>query len=80
MCFGVLDSLDREENVCAQAWAAKVKGARMFEHVASQCIVLNGGNGTVVENDIERYYRDAKMNSIGCFALPHITDMISTMI
>jgi alkylation response protein AidB-like acyl-CoA dehydrogenase len=78
--YGVLDSLDREENVCAQAWAAKVKGARMFEHVASQCIVLNGGNGTVVENDIERYYRDAKMNSIGCFALPHITDMISTMI
>lgn len=78
--YGILDSMDKGENISAQAWAAKVQGARMFEHVASQCVVLNGGNGTVVENDIERYYRDAKMNSIGCFALPHIVDMITTLI
>jgi acyl-CoA dehydrogenase len=78
--YGILDSLDHNENMCSQAWAAKVKGARLFEHIASECVVLNGGNGTVVENDIERYYRDAKMNSIGCFALPHIVDMLTTLI
>jgi acyl-CoA dehydrogenase len=78
--YGLLDSLDHDESLIAQAWAAKVKGTRMFEYVASQCVVLNGGNGTVVENDIERYYRDAKMNSIGCFALPHITDMLTALI
>lgn len=81
LVFGVLEDLDRGNYNCAmEAWTAKVKGARMFEHVASECIVLNGGNGTIVENDIERYLRDAKMNSIGCFALPHIVDMISTLL
>lgn len=78
--YGILDSMDRGDEVAAQAWAAKVKGARMFEYVASQCVMLNGGNGVVVENDIERYYRDAKMNSVAGFALPHITDIITELI
>lgn len=81
LVYGVLEDLDRGDmTVMGRAWAAKVKGARMFEHVASECLVLNGGNGTIVENGIERYLRDAKMNSIGCFALPHIVDIISEML
>ena len=78
LVYGVLDDLDKgNQDVHGRAWAAKLKGATVFEHVASECIVLNGGNGTIVENGIERYLRDAKMNAIGCFALPHITDMIA---
>ena len=45
--------------------------------MASEYIVLNGGNGVIRENGIERYLRDAKLCSIGCFALPHITEMIA---
>lgn len=78
LAYSVLEGLDRgDADVIEQAWAAKVKGARLFEHVASECIVLNGGNGVIRENGIERYLRDAKLCSIGCFALPHITEMIA---
>ena len=76
--YGVLQGLDNgDADVIEQAWAAKVKCARLFEHIASECIVLNGGNGVIRENGIERYLRDAKLCSIGCFALPHITEMIA---
>ena len=79
LVYGVLDDLDKgSQDVTARAWAAKLKGAEVFEHVASECIVLFGGNGIIVENGIERYLRDAKMNAIGCFALPHISDMIGS--
>jgi alkylation response protein AidB-like acyl-CoA dehydrogenase len=78
--YSVMDEMDRGESVAAQAWACKVKGSQLFERVASQCVMLNGGNGVVVENDIERYYRDAKTTSVAGFALPHITDIITTLI
>jgi len=78
LVYGVLEGLDKgDPDAIQQSWIAKVKAARIFEHVASECIVLNGGNGVVCENGIERYYRDAKVNSIGCFALPHIIEMIA---
>ena len=78
LAYGVLTALDNgDADAIEQAWAAKVKAARIFEHVASECIVLNGGNGVIRENGIERYLRDAKLCSIGCFALPHITEMIA---
>lgn len=81
LVYSVLEDMDRNDpTVVGRAWTAKVKGARLLERVASECMVLNGGNGVIVENDIERYLRDAKMNAIGCFALPHIVDMITTML
>ena len=76
--FSTLENLDRgDPDAIQQCWISKVKGARMFEHIASECIVLNGGNGVIRENGIERYLRDAKVCSIGCFALPHIVEMIA---
>ena len=78
LVYGVLQALDEgDPDAITQAWAAKVKAARIFEHVTSECIVLNGGNGVIKENGIERYFRDAKVLSIGCFALPHIIDMVA---
>ena len=78
LVYGTLEALDKGDPDAIQlSWIAKVKAARIFEHVASECIVLNGGNGVIRENGIERYFRDAKVNSIGCFALPHIVEMIA---
>lgn len=78
LVYSTLECLDKgDSDSVYMGWTAKVKGAEVFEHVASQCIVLNGGNGVIFENGIERYLRDAKINSIGCFALPHITDMLA---
>lgn len=79
--FGVLADLDNGNfDVTIPALTAKIMGAKIFEHVASECIVLSGGNGTIVENDIERYYRDAKMNAIGGMSLPHLTDIIASQL
>ena len=76
--YSTLQNLDQgDPDAIEQCWVAKVKGARIFEHVASECIVLNGGNGVIRENGIERYLRDAKVCAIGCFALPHIVEMIA---
>lgn len=79
--YSILENIDRgDPDALADAWTSKVKAARMFEKVASECIVLNGGNGVIRENGIERYLRDAKVCAIGCFALPHITEMIANHI
>ena len=76
--YTILENIDHgDPDALNQAWAIKIRAAKMFEHVASECIVLNGGNGVIRENGIERYLRDAKVCSIGCFALPHITEMIA---
>lgn len=78
LVFGVLDDLDHGNyDVTVPALAAKVKGAKLFERVASECIVLYGGNGTIVESDIERYYRDAKMNALGGMSIHHLTDIVA---
>lgn len=81
LVYSVLEDLDKGNfDVSVRAITAKVKGAKIFEHVASECIVLCGGNGTIVENDIERYYRDAKMNAIGGMSIHYLTDVIANQL
>lgn len=81
LVYSTLEAVDRgDADAIALGWVCKFKAAKIFERVASECIVLNGGNGVIRENGIERYLRDAKLCSIGCFALPHITEMIANHI
>ena len=81
LIFGVLEDLDKGNyNISERALTAKVKGSRIFEHVASECVVLMGGNGTIVENDIERYYRDAKVTSVGGMSIYHLTDVVASQL
>lgn len=61
----------------SSAWGEINSSQKIFERVASECVVLCGGNGTIVESDIERYYRDAKINAIAGMALPHLTDIVA---
>ena len=78
LVFGVLADLDNGNyDVSIPALTAKIKGAEIFEHVASECVTLSGGNGLIVENDIERYYRDAKCCSIAGMSVHHLTDIIT---
>ena len=78
LIYGVFADMDHGDfNVSERALAAKIKGSRVFEHVASECVVLCGGNGTIVETDIERYYRDAKVTSVAGMSIYHLTDIIA---
>ena len=81
LVFDVLADLDKGNyNVSVPALTAKVKGAEIFEHVASECVTLCGGNGLIVENDIERYYRDAKVCSIAGMSVHHLTDIVANQL
>lgn len=78
LIFSVLEDLDKGNyNVTETALTAKVMGSKIFEHVASECVVLAGGNGTIVETDIERYYRDAKVTSVAGMSIYHLTDIVA---
>lgn len=55
----------------------KVKAAQVLEYIGSEAIALHGGNGVVIENGIESYYRDAKVNSIGGGASNILTDVVT---
>ena len=79
--FGVLADLDKGDyNVTERALTAKIMGAKYFEHIASECVTLCGGNGTIVETGIERYYRDAKVTSIAGMSVYHLTDVIANQL
>lgn len=78
LVYATLEGLDNgDPDAVSHGWMCKYQGARIFEHVASECVTLYGGNGVIAENGIERYLRDAKINSIACFALPHVVDMLA---
>lgn len=78
LVFATLEEMDKQDPQSVQhGWMCKLQAAKVFEHVASECITLHGGNGVIVENGVERYLRDAKINSIACFALPHVQEFIA---
>lgn len=74
--YGTMANRNAGEDVSNNAIALKVKGTKLLEEVASKCIVLHGGMGTVVGTDIERYYRDAPMSAVGCGSVMSITDVL----
>jgi len=78
--FSALENRNRGENIFNQAIGLKVEGEKLMEHVASQCIELHGGVGTVYETGIERFYRDAKMLSVGCGSNKTLVDLLSYFI
>lgn len=81
LIYGVLADLENGDfNISERALTAKVMGSKIFEHVASECVVLSGGNGTIVETDIERYYRDAKVTSVAGMSIYHLTDMVANQL
>lgn len=78
--YSIAENMNQGNNSMAEAIMLKVKGNKMVEHVTSECIVLHGGIGTVYETDIERFYRDAKMNFVGCGSDKTLINTLSAMI
>jgi acyl-CoA dehydrogenase len=78
--YSVAENMNRGINSVRETIMLKAKGNKIAEHVISECIVLNGGVGTVYETDIERYLRDVKMHYVGCGSDKTLIDMLSTML
>ncbi|MBR0374390.1 MAG: acyl-CoA dehydrogenase family protein [Mogibacterium sp.] len=78
--YSALEDENRGENISAKAVALKMQGADLLEEIASQCIELHGGTGTVYETGIERFYRDAKMGTVGCGSNRTLINSLASMI
>ena len=80
--YGVLEDRQRtggaySEEVYNKSIALKGAGAHLLEKVASACITMHGGIGTVKETEIERYYRDAPMSTVGCGSIKILADQLA---
>ncbi len=61
------DAADRKirgEDFIKEAAQAKLYASEISREVANEAIQIHGGYGYVKEFDVERYYRDAKLNEI----------------
>lgn len=54
----------REEDFIKEAAQAKLYASEMSREVANEAIQIHGGYGYTRDFDVERYYRDAKLNEI----------------
>ena len=78
--YTVLDLQNKGVDITTQAIALKVQGTELMNEVAKECIFLHGGTGTIVETDIERYFRDSVMTGIGCGSNKTLIDFLSNYI
>ena len=53
------------EDVTREATVAKLKVGRLAREVADTCVQFHGGMGYAEEMWVARYYRDARLVSIG---------------
>ena len=59
--FFALEKFNSGLDTNPEAAACKYFGTKIFENIASRCIELFGGNGVIMDNDIGRYFCDAKV-------------------
>ena len=77
--YSTLAKVDSGEECAKDMYGLKIKGAEIQERVASKAILTMGGMGLVKESDVERHFRDAKVNAIGGASVQTLTDLISNM-
>lgn len=65
MCYHCVRKLQAGEDFTREASMAKLKGGRLVREVADTCMQFHGGMGYMEEYPMARYYRDARLMSIG---------------
>ncbi|WP_216829818.1 acyl-CoA dehydrogenase family protein [Alkalihalobacterium elongatum] len=56
---------DKGEDCVTEATMAKAFAAEMIRRVTDQAVQIHGGNGYMMEYAVQRYWRDARIQSIG---------------
>lgn len=80
LLFNCFELMGQGKDGVKECMAVKIYAQEVFESVASQAVMLHGGNGLMVDNDVERYFRESKMLAVGGFSLDIIRDQISTLL
>jgi len=65
LCYHCTRKLVAGEDMTREASMAKLKGGRLVRDVADTCMQFHGGMGYMEEYPMARYYRDARLLSIG---------------
>lgn len=65
MCYyaGYLKQINAAESIM-ETWNAKYFASKMGVSAADKAVQIHGGNGFIQNYDIERFYRDAKINEV----------------
>jgi len=63
--YHALRKLVNGEECAREVSLAKIFAAKMGDYVATNCLQLHGGYGYMREYEIERFFRDVRINSIG---------------
>ncbi len=63
--YHALRKLANGEECAREVSMAKIFSAKMGDYVATTCVQLHGGYGYMREYEIERFFRDVRINSIG---------------
>ena len=53
------------ENITTEATMAKAYATEMVSRVCDEALQIHGGNGYMMEFPVQRYWRDARIQSIG---------------
>jgi acyl-CoA dehydrogenase len=65
LSYHALRKLVNGEPCAMEVSMAKIFASRMADYVATTCLQLHGGYGYMREYEIERFFRDVRINSIG---------------
>jgi len=65
LCYHCVRMYVAQEDVTKEVSMAKLKGGRLAREVADTCLQFHGGMGYVEEYPMARYFRDARLMSIG---------------
>ncbi|MEO2011171.1 MAG: acyl-CoA dehydrogenase family protein [Pirellulaceae bacterium] len=68
VCYHCARKLEAGENFTREASMAKLKAGRLAREVADTCLQFHGGMGYMEEYPLARYFRDARLMSIGAGA------------
>lgn len=63
--YRALDLYNRNEDVVTHATMAKAYATEMVQRVTDTAVQIHGGNGYMMEFPVQRYWRDARIQSIG---------------
>jgi acyl-CoA dehydrogenase len=64
MVYRVAAKVDPGERIIKDAAMVKLYGSEVYNRVADKAVQIHGGAGYMRENQIERYYRDARITRI----------------
>ncbi|MCB0859019.1 MAG: acyl-CoA dehydrogenase, partial [Solirubrobacterales bacterium] len=79
LCYATLWRLHKGENVTKEASMCKVFACELANRVADRCLQLHGGYGYMMEYDVQRSWRDLRLNTIGGGTTEIMLEIISKL-